>query len=147
MGLVACGESSGTGPTPAPGTDAAWASGTWVAVRLDGQPLPHRDAPTYPYLQTDSLKVSVLIIGTTRTASVYPYARSFFSASTTPTALGCGEALAPVTILSTSLSTSAVGATTNIGGCNTNWVTMTLTRKADSLAGTWLGRDIRLVKR
>ena len=145
--LAACGGGDSTGPGPAPGADAAWAAGVWVAVRIDGQPLPHRDAPTYPYLQTDSLLVSVLVFGTTRTASVYPYTRSFFSAGTTPTPLGCFETLGPVTILSTSLFTSAAGSTTSVGGCNANWVTMTLTRKADSLAGTWVGRDVRFVKR
>lgn len=145
--MAACSGSDTTGPGPAPGTDAAWAAGTWVAVRIDGQPLPHRDAPTYPYVQTDSLLVSVLVFGTTRSASVYPFARSVFSSSTTPTPLVCSEALGPVTILSTSLATSTAGGTTSIGGCNANWVTMTLTRKADSLAGTWLGREIRFVKR
>ncbi|WP_461415712.1 hypothetical protein [Gemmatimonas sp.] len=144
--VAACGGDS-TGPGPGPAADAEWAAGTWVAVRMDGAPLPHRDATTYPYVQTDSLKVSVLVFGTTRSASVYPYARTFFSASTNPTVLGCSESLGQVAISIAGLSTFATGATTSIGGCNTSWVNMTLTRKADSLAGTWQGRDVRFIKR
>lgn len=43
--------------------------------------------------------------------------------------------------------TYALGATTSIGGYNVNWVEMDLSRKGDSLVGTWQGRAVVFVKR
>ena len=138
---VACSSSGST----APAAPDAWAQGTWVAVRMNAAPLPFRNSPNFPYIQYDSLTVSVLFAGTSRAAAVYPNQTLFFSANAAPSPIICDGALGSVIIGATTLSTRPTGLFTSIGGCNSSFVTFDFTRLGDSLAGTWAGVSVRLV--
>lgn len=147
---AACGggssASSPSGP-PVLGTSPdAWAQGTWAAVRMNGQPLPFQDSPAYPYVTYDSLTVAVLFVGTSKTASIIPSRTLHFSANSAPSQIVCGD-VSSVSIGTTTLSTRVAGVTTTVGNCNASTVAFDFTRLGDSLAGTWGGVSVRLVKK
>lgn len=141
--FAACGGESPTNTSPfAPDPGLG---GDWYAVRLNNAALPYATDFGVTY---DSLLVNVLIIGESRTASVYAHYSSQTLTGLPPRKNVCGEPLGPATIIGSSVSTFAAGSRTFIGSCGTQWVTMTLRRTAgDSLAGQWLGMEVRLVKR
>ncbi len=142
LGLIACGGAKTTAPDP-----TAWAAGTWTAVRMDGKPLPYKDSPSFPYTQTDSVTIIVLTYSTPATAAVYPTTVLYFNAVLAPSPILCWEPFGHATITSASFSTRAIGAFTAGGSCNTSWVTFDLTRKGDTLSGTWSGKSVQFVKR
>lgn len=140
--LAACGGASDSGPST-----VSWANGTWIAVRANGLALPFRDAQTFPYVRSDSLTLFIFDPPLSVQGAVFPYQTLVFSAATTPTPIVCFDDNVLVTVTSTGLTTSARSGTTTGGGCNSSFVRLTLTRKGDSLAGTWNGADVRLVRR
>jgi hypothetical protein len=141
--VAACSGSQATAPNP-----AAWSSGEWVAVSMNGLPLPYRDSQAFPYVSYDSLDVFVNIIGASPpTASVFPWEYLHFSANLAPTFIACWETLGPAVVTSTTLGTRTSGSLTSGGGCNPSLVTFDFTRKGDSLSGIWGGVNVMLIKR
>jgi len=119
-------------------------------VLANGKPLPFRDSPNYPYVQFDSLVIIAYHSpkgDQYSFAGVFPNSSLYFSASTRPTALVCAEPGAMLFVSATEMETAAKGATTTIGGCAAAYAAFSFARKGDSLAGTWGGADVRLVKR
>ena len=139
--LVACSKDA-AGPAP-----ASWANGIWRASRMNGQPLPYRDAATYPYLQMDSLLLFIFDppLGG-HAGDVFPSETLFFSATLTPTPILCWDDDLAVTVTAGGLTTHAKGAVTTGGGCNVSFAAFNLTRAGDSLVGTWNGATVAMVK-
>lgn len=137
--LAACGSDT-SAPSP-----TAWAGGTWYAVLMDGAPLPYRDSPGPTHLRVDSLRIAVLEWASPPSISVYPYVFSVYD-STRETQHFCMEGFGYGTITSNGLTTRPRGATTSIGGCHSSWVSLQLVRRGDSLVGTWMGKQVHLLK-
>ncbi len=125
----------------------SWAGGTWVAVRMNGMPLPYQSGDQFPYTQTDSLIIHVLEWASPPSVSVFPYVNSYYSPGETRPII-CAEGFGNGTITGTSLTIRANGPRTSIGDCGLIWVNMNLSRMGDSLAGMWQNTiDVRFVKR
>ncbi len=144
--FVACGSGT-TAPTEV--NPAAWATGTWVAVRANGKPLPFQDSQNYPFVRYDSLIIVAYASPTIGAsfAGVFPWQTLYFSASLSPSAIVCSDPGAALVVSATAFATVAKGAKTSIGDCATSFVNLTFSRKGDSLAGMWNGADVRLVRR
>lgn len=140
---AACG-----GGTTAPADRTAWATGTWVAVRMNGQPLPYR-SPTnaFPYTRSDSLVILILGHPLEGQGGVFPSQTFFATPTSTGTPLLCYEGFPTILVTATTVVTSAHGVLTSGSNCNSAFVDFSLTRKGDSLAGIWSNVDVRLVKR